>query len=148
MIERFNHVGLSVSNIDRSIAFYRDLLGMEVKVAPKDFAEGPYEKIMALKGAAGRIAVVKGADLHLELFEFANPTPRAQDAARPVCDHGITHFCIEVKDIQSHYERMKAAGVVFHCEPFNFRNIAVATYARDPDGNVFEMLEMIPKEAA
>lgn len=146
MIERFNHVGISVADLNRSVAFYRDLLGMEVIVAPKPFAEGPYEKIMALKGASGRVALVQGANLRLELFEFATPTPRPGDPNRPVCDQGITHFGIEVKDIENQYQRLKAAGVAFHCAPFNFRNIAIATYARDPDGNVFEMLELIPRE--
>lgn len=55
---------------------------------------------------------------------------------------GITHFCVEVSDIESEYERLKAAGASFHCPPLDFSGEAMATYGRDPDGNVFELLQM------
>lgn len=143
MIKGMNHVGISVASLDRSIAFYRDLLGMEVLIqAP--FSGEQYETILALERAAGKVAALKlkGGDLLIELFEFEYPAPKHADSARPVCDHGITHFCIEVTDIEGEYSRLKAAGVAFHCAPVKFaRSGNKATYGRDPDGNVFEMLE-------
>ena len=80
--------------------------------------------------------------MQFELFECQQPSPKHGDPKRPVSDHGITHFCIEVSDIDSEYQRLSAAGVPFHCPPLNF-GTAKATYGRDPDGNVFELLEMI-----
>lgn len=140
MLKGMNHVGVSVSNLDRSIAFYRDLLGMEV-VVEGVFAGERYERILALKGASGKVALLKAANMQIELFEFSCPSPRRGDPQRPVCDHGITHFCIEVADIEAEYERLKSAGVTFHCQPLDFFGAAKATYGRDPDGNAFELLE-------
>jgi len=137
----FSHVGISVVNLERSLAFYRDLLGMKV-VEEVTFEGERYEAILALKGARGRIAILKSGNLAVELFEFMEPTPKAAEGMRPVSDHGITHVAVEVDDIQELYDRLRTAGVSFHCPPIHFPACATATYARDPDGNVVEMLQL------
>lgn len=145
MIKRMNHIGMSVRDIDRSIAFYRDLLGMEVLLAPISFSGPIYEAVMGLKGAAGKVAVVQKADMEIELFEFSTPSPQPNSGDRQVCEHGISHLSFEVSDIEGEYERLIAAGVVFHCSPQTFKHGAIATYARDPDGNVFELVELLKR---
>jgi catechol 2,3-dioxygenase-like lactoylglutathione lyase family enzyme len=146
MIKGTNHVGISVADLDRSIKFYSDAFGMEV-VAQIAFdektEEGRYERILGLKGAAGRVAVLKVGDTQLELFEFSNPVPRRADPSHPVCDHGISHFCLEVSDIEVICDRLKAAGASFHCPPLLFFGRTRATYVRDPEGNVFELIERV-----
>jgi catechol 2,3-dioxygenase-like lactoylglutathione lyase family enzyme len=77
----------------------------------------------------------------IELFEYSSPQPRPGDSKRPVCDHGITHLCLDVSDIEDEYERLKAAGMLFHCPPQDMGGIK-ATYGRDPDGNIVELLEI------
>ena len=143
MIKGMNHVGISVASLDRSIRFYRDVLGMEM-ISQRTFEGGQYEAILALGGASGRVALLKAQNMQLELFEFSRPAPAPGVPNRPVCDHGITHFCVEVSDVEGEYERMKSAGVVFHCPPVEFFCAAKAAYARDPDGNAFELLELLP----
>jgi glyoxylase I family protein len=85
--------------------------------------------------------VLRGHGVELELFEFRHPVPKPADLSRPVCDQGITHFCVAVNDIDREYERLKAAGATFHCAPQKLAAEATVTYGRDPDGNVFELLE-------
>lgn len=138
MIRGLNHIGISVSNLERSIEFYREMFGMQVAVERR-FGEEAYDRILALKHAVGRVTLLKGHQIQIELFEFIRPQPKTRDKHRPVCDHGISHFCVEVSDIHSEYRRMCAAGAVFHSEPVNFSGSAFATYGRDPDGNVFEL---------
>jgi catechol 2,3-dioxygenase-like lactoylglutathione lyase family enzyme len=140
MITRFDHVGISVANLERSIAFYRDLLGMEV-IQEVPFEGAKYESILRLRGAKGRIAVLRIGNLELEFFEFVRPAGQPADPIRPVCDQGIAHFAVQVEDLSALYARLKAAGVDFHCPPIDF-GCAIATYLRDPDGNVIEMLQM------
>ena len=146
MAMSLSHVGISVSNLDRSISFYCAGFGMEV-VGRGAFApgteDGRYEAILGLKGATGKSALLKAGGIQVELFEFSTPVPKRNDPQRPVCDHGITHFCIEVDNIVDAVEHLKAAGATFHCPPLEFFNAAKATYARDPDGNVIELLEML-----
>jgi glyoxylase I family protein len=140
MIKAMNHVGVSVARLDRAIEFYCGLLGMKL-VRQREFSGEQYETILALKGARGRLALLQAGSMRLELFEFFSPSPMTSDSLRPVCDHGITHFCIEVVDIDQEYNRLKAAGIRFHCPPMEFAGIVKATYGRDPDGNAFELVE-------
>lgn len=141
MIRGFHHVGVSVVDIDRSIGFYRDLLGMEQACEVFPF-EGPlYEQIMALPAPKGRMCVMAKNGLQLELFEFSHPKPGAKDANYPVADHGLTHFGVEVDDIDAAFARLTAAGVRFHAPVLQFPGGMKAAYGRDPDGNVFELLE-------
>jgi catechol 2,3-dioxygenase-like lactoylglutathione lyase family enzyme len=137
-----HHVGMSVRDLDRSIAFYRDGFGMDV-VEQGTFGGEQYNAILGLVGATGRVALLRAGEVQVEVFEFSRPKPALTDAMRPVADHGITHFCIEVVDIEAKYERLIAAGAVFHCRPLLFFGSIKATYGRDPDGNVFELVERI-----
>jgi len=141
MIKGMNHVGVSVASLERAIAFYRDVMGMAC-VAQETFGGEKYEAILGLKDVRGKVALVRLGTLQIELFEFEHPQPKAANPQRPVCDHGITHFCLQVEDIHSEYARLQTSGVIFHCPPQDFFGNAVATYGRDPDGNVFELLQL------
>lgn len=132
---------MSVASLERSIAFYRDVLGLKV-IRERAFEGGPHERIMGLEGAKGRLAILQAETMRLELFEFTNPSPKLSHPERPVSDHGISHFCIEVMDIDEEYRRLKSAGVPFTCPPIEFSGMAMATYGRDPDGNMFELIEL------
>jgi catechol 2,3-dioxygenase-like lactoylglutathione lyase family enzyme len=144
VIKQINHIGISTGNLDRSINFYRDLLGLELAV-DEPFGNNRLDTITNLKNAEGRVAVLKLGDVDLEIFEFSNPVAKTADSDRPVCDHGITHICFEVTDIENEYDRLLAAGVGFHCEPQDAGSVK-AVYGRDPDGNVFELLEIVRKK--
>jgi catechol 2,3-dioxygenase-like lactoylglutathione lyase family enzyme len=139
MITAFNHVGISVADLQRSIRFYRDLLGMQV-VQEVPFEGEKYDAILGLKGAKGRIAILRLGNLEVEFFEYQRPAGRPADPQRPVSDGGIAHFCVQVEDLAGMYARLQAAGVVFHCPPLRFGSES-ATYMRDPDGNVIELLQ-------
>jgi len=138
MITRLNHAGISVSNLGRSIQFYHDAFGLEV-VVQAPFSGKLYEQILGLPGASGRVALMKNGNLQLELFEFSSPRPVSRADPRSVHEHGISHFCVEVTEIEEEYTRLVACGVSFHCAPLDFGGVAKATYGRDPDGNVFEL---------
>lgn len=144
MIRGVHHTAISTGDIERSLRFYRDLLGFET-VFSFDWKAGNerLDRITDLKDSAGRVAMLKAGNACVELFQFETPRPKLGEAGRPVCDHGITHICLEVTDIDQEYARLKAAGMVFHCPPQDGGRGIRATYGRDPDGNVVELLEVI-----
>jgi glyoxylase I family protein len=145
MILGIHHVAMSTPNLERIVAFYRDIMGFKV-VYEGSWPVGTDEidSMVGLKGSSARIAMLRSGGCHLEIFEYATPTPKKGDPARPVNDHGYTHFCVAVDDIDKEYERLKAAGMHFHCAPSNRPGkIHRATYGRDPDGNVVELLQTI-----
>ena len=139
---KFNHIGISVTNIERSVDFYRDMFGMEKLCEPFPFGGAWFETIMDIDNVQGRMCMIGKGNLQLELFEFANPAPVAKDPSYRVSDRGYSHFGIEVEDIAATYDRLKSTGVRFHCPIQQFQGGIKATYARDMDGNVFELLEM------
>ncbi len=147
MIRGIHHAAISTGDLDRALKFYRDLLGFEVAIEfewPKgtEFADS----ITGLKDSAARTAMLKAGNMMIEIFEYSSPTPKEGNPGRPVCDHGITHICVDVVDIDGEYERLKAAGMAFHCPPQDL-GIAKATYGRDPDGNVVELQEVLDQSS-
>lgn len=137
---KLNHIAISTPDIQRSLKFYSDLLGFSITYDSMFYPE-KIDLITNLNNAKGRVVMVSKDDLAIELFEFASPKPHPMSPQRPVCDHGITHLCLEVDNIEEEYRRLSSQGVIFHCPPQTF-GTAKATYGRDPDGNVIEFLQL------
>ena len=139
MIKGIHHTAISTGDFERALAFYRDLLGLEM-VSELNWPAGVElaDTITGLEGSAARSVMLRASNSSIELFEFSSPAPKRGDPSRPVCDHGITHIAFEVDDIDAEYERLKAAGMSFHCPPQDLGETRV-TYGRDPDGNVLEL---------
>jgi len=141
MITGMSHVGISVVDLDRSIAFYRDLLGMSL-IQQVSMTGPNYDAIMGLKGTQGRIAVLRTQNLEIELLEFKRPAPRPVAPARHVSDQGISHFAVFVEDVAGLRARLESAGVSFHSRLVYFPSCTTtAVYFCDPDGNYIELLQ-------
>ena len=147
MIRGIHHTAISTSDFQRALGFYRDLLGFEV-VFEFAWPKGtePADQITGLDGSAAKAAMLRAGNAFIELFEYEAPRPASGDPTRPVCDHGITHIALDVRDIQAEYERLSAAGMRFHCPPLDMGAVK-ATYGRDPDGNVVELQEILTEES-
>ena len=142
MILGIHHTAISTSDIERSLQFYRDLLGFKEVFSSKwDIGTEVTDKIVGLKDSSARVVMLRAGNACVELFQYVTPEPKPSDMNRPVCDHGITHLCLQVADIDAEYARLKAAGMRFHCPPQDIGGLR-ATYGRDPDGNVVELLEV------
>jgi catechol 2,3-dioxygenase-like lactoylglutathione lyase family enzyme len=141
MIHGINHVAISSANLERLVSFYTDMLGFE-EVFKLNWKVGDQtlDNITGLKDSSARIVMLKCGNACIEFFDYITPAPKPGDSQRPVCDHGITHICLQVTDLQSEYERLSNAGMTFHCPPQELGDLR-ATYGRDPDGNVIELLE-------
>ncbi len=148
MIRGIHHVAISTGDIDRLIAFYRDVIGMEL-VKMSGWAAGSEEvdAIVGLEGSSARAAKLRIGNSYLELFQYLTPAGAPQSPGRPVNDHGYTHFCLDVVDIDAEYQRLSAAGMAFHCAPppaaTSGPGAQRSTYGRDPDGNVIELQEFL-----
>ena len=145
MITGVHHIAISTGDVDRALSFYRDLLGFEL-VYDQAWPQGTQvaDNITGLRGSSARQLILRGGNLYVEMFDYASPRPRPADPLRPVCDHGITHLCLDVDDLDAEYSRLVAAGVTFHAPPQDLGGGVRTTYARDPDGNVVELQELAP----
>jgi catechol 2,3-dioxygenase-like lactoylglutathione lyase family enzyme len=148
MIRGIHHTAISTGDLQRALAFYRDLLGFEtVFEAAWPAGTETADNITGLSGSSAQFAMLRAGNTFIELFQYASPAPSAGDPNRPVCDHGITHICLDVTDVDAEYQRLTAAGMHFHCPPQDLGG-ARTTYGRDPDGNVVELQEIVDPASA
>lgn len=143
MIRGMHHISLATLDLERFIGFYRDLLGVHldrVSAIPSGFE--PFENIVGLRDTAGRVAQFNLGNMQMEVFCYTQPVPRAGER-RPACDVGIRHIALDVRDIHSDYERLRAAGVDFISPPQHLAMGGVTScYCYDPDGNIVELQEI------
>ncbi|GAC1479282.1 MAG: hypothetical protein PVSMB9_02680 [Candidatus Dormibacteria bacterium] len=141
-----HHVGLSVTDIERSVAFYRDLIGLVVRERD-DVIGGQIETLTGVAGSRVRIADLEFRNGQtLELMQYTSP---AGDPVRPrVFDPGHTHVGVEVENVEAVHRRLVAAGIRVLSEPTlladagPFWTGAKVFNALDPDGITVELVQM------
>lgn len=140
-----HHTGITVTDLERSLAFYHDLL--ELEIVAKQTKQGGYlADIVGYPGAHVRMAHLKapGSDHRLELFQYLSPPVETRELEPRIV--GMTHVCIVVDDLQRLYERLRAAGVDSFFSPpvevdTGINAGGYALYMRDPDGIVLELFQ-------
>lgn len=141
MIKGFHHAAISTPDLSRCIDFYTKTMGGQVAwTFGWDQGTPEADEVTGLNNSAAKAAMLKIGDTFLEVFEFSAPAPAKRQRERPVNNHGITHICLEVEDIEAEYERLKAAGMPFNSRPMK-QDGSSMVYGRDPDGNVVELIE-------
>lgn len=141
MIHGIDHTAISVPDLPAALAFYCDVLGFEVE-SEAGWPKGAQrvDALVGLSDSASKVVIVRLGGTRIEIFQYASPEPRPQDLEFRVCDHGITHFCLAVTEIEQEYARLRAAGVEFNHAPLDV-GTSICVYGRDPFGNVFELKE-------
>lgn len=148
MIQGANHTGFTVSNVEESIAFYRDLLGLKLlSLAERD--PGFSEKISGIPGARMKTAYLQTPDGHqLELIQYLSPPGTKLD--NRTNNVGSGHLAMNVSDLRALYATLRSKGVQFKSPPLevpagpNRGNLAV--YCVDPDGITVELLQIRRRE--
>ena len=126
---RIQHVGLVVSDLERSRGFYRDALGLEEVPRPASFA---------FDGAWFRFG---GTEIHL-LSEAHTTGGAGQGDAGPGVALGLTqHLAFEVDDLGEACERLATVGVSLDGGPMPRGDGVVQVFFRDPDGYVLELFQ-------
>ncbi|OGN82745.1 MAG: hypothetical protein A2X23_09140 [Chloroflexi bacterium GWC2_73_18] len=144
-VSGFFHGGVTVSDLDRSLAFYRDALGLAIQV--ERLATDDYlRQIHGLPFTAVRMAflAVPGSPTMVELLQYRG-LPSTPARTQP-SDPGTGHLCLYVDDLDALDARLRAAG-------YHARSPAPVTvtagpnigsrvvYFEDPDGYPVELLE-------
>ena len=139
MITALEHIALSVSDLDVSVRFYRELLGFSVERIIEVPPEMGLGDVVGLPGCSARIAHLFSGSLMLELFEYIHPRGEPVARTQTQADTGFTHIGLASTDTAEDYERLRDAGVEFLGEPVEFRPGVWIVYFRGPDGEVCEL---------
>ena len=145
-VEWMNHTGFVVSDMERSLEFYRDLLGL--KEERNQILEGEFiSELVGYPDARLHIIYLGSGDLRhsVELIQYLNPAGTL--AAMPERHQvGSSHLGVIVDDLDAFYAELSSRGVRFVSPPA-IRPGAVypmaskGCYMQDPDGNWLELLE-------
>jgi len=139
-----DHIAITVSDTEVSLAFYCGLLGLEqveqheLAGADIDMANG----IKAGRAQSTRLAAPGTPDILIDLLEYFE-LPK-DNAVAPLGRVGSTHFCLSVQGLDAFCEKLGEQGVAFISEPVNFKldhGSVTVVFLRDPDGNFVELVE-------
>lgn len=150
MIRAIDHINLVVSDLERSVRFYTEVLGF--KKTRDVVMEGEWiDTIVGLKGVKGRVAFVvsPGGEPRLELLCYDRPAgAELPENTRPNTI-GLRHLALRVDDMEGMMVRLRAAGVTFFSEPVRVPGGVVKhdsgdktlVYFLDPDGVILELAQ-------
>jgi catechol 2,3-dioxygenase-like lactoylglutathione lyase family enzyme len=140
-----DHTGITVSNLERSVAFWRDALGFELSHTAHQTGEVASE-ITGVEGAEIKLAVMKAPGGHkIELLEYLAPFERKRHVDLRPCDVGSVHVALIVDDLESILSAIKASGWKAAGKPQTLQSGPNAgkrvVYVRDPDGTIIELMQ-------
>jgi catechol 2,3-dioxygenase-like lactoylglutathione lyase family enzyme len=135
-----DHTGITVLNLERALAFWRDVLGFELSHTAHQTG-----------ALATEITGVEGAEIKIELLEYFAPVDRKRTNLRP-CDVGSVHVALLVHDLDTVLERIAASGWEAAGKPQTLNTGPNAgkrvVYVRDPDGTTIELMQIAKKSSA
>ena len=144
-----DHTSYTVSDLDRSLAFYTRLLGLEI-LWQRDIENPYFCEIIGFPSCSVRGAHLRipGSDHHIELFEYMEPGGSKADVR--TMNVGSSHVSLVVEDLVAAYEELKAKGVEFRSPPVEITAGANqggwGVYLLDPDGITVELFQRVGKK--
>jgi len=141
----FNHIGISVKDLDPMVSFYKDATGFEVVKRFKIEKDSIANRLFNQSNISFETAILKGPNMLLELTQFDNQTDQLTGNMPPQ-GPGMTHTCYQSKTENSGFEKFKSAGAKILTrgrEPVDLGGYGVTyAYGHDPEGNMMELEQM------
>ena len=145
-----DHTGFTVANLERSLGFWRDVLGFQLSHRPHQTGSLASE-ITGVPDAEISIAVLKGYGHKIELLQYVAPADRKHVNLRP-CDVGSVHIALLVDDLDAVLNKIGASGWKAAGKPQTLQSGPNAgkrvVYVRDPDGTTIEFMQMPEQNSA
>jgi catechol 2,3-dioxygenase-like lactoylglutathione lyase family enzyme len=147
LIQSFDHTSFTVADVERAVAFWRDVMGFAV--SDLSAREGAWlGAVVGVPEARCRIAHLHGHGTHLEFIQYLMPV--GADVTGPPNRPGTAHVAFVVSDIETLERRMLEAGAseqgrITRCTSGPAAG-CLAVYLRDPNGIIVELVELPPSD--
>jgi len=139
---RLTHIGICVSDWERSLRFYRDVLGFTYR-SELQVAGEPSDTLLRLQGVELRAIYLERDGTRIELLHYASPGHGGDGTPRAMNRLGLTHLSLRVDNLAATLAALKAAGVHIleqtHIDIPAFE--AAAIMITDPDGTLIELVQ-------
>ena len=142
----FSHIGICVSDIERSTRFYVDVLGFEQLYA-LDFGGNEVAVTMEQEGTFRSAMLLRG-DVRVELLQWVDVATTGPGTRKPMTELGFTHLSFRVDDVHELTDAVRAAGGRVVEETLTTLGEGDGAtrllYVTDPDGTRIEFMENVP----
>jgi catechol 2,3-dioxygenase-like lactoylglutathione lyase family enzyme len=143
MITGIHHFSFTISDMDRSLAFYTDILGMRI-LSDVIVQESPDHSVTGIPDARLRIVHLNAYGCVVEFIQYLSPIGKSLDAR--TCDTGSAHIAFVVDNMEATCRELQGKGVQFKSEPVVTGSepgtIVKSVYFLDPDGITLELVEV------
>jgi glyoxylase I family protein len=139
---RLTHIGICVSDWERSLRFYRDVLGFKY-LSELQVAGEPSNTLLQLNDVALRAIYLERDGTRIELLHYASPGHCGDGSPRPMNQLGLTHLSLRVDDLDATLDSLKTAGArVLAPTRIDIPAFeAAAVFVVDPDGTLIELVQ-------
>jgi len=142
MIKDVRHVGIVVSDMEKSLKFYRDLLGLKIKSLVSEQGEF-LDNMLAHENVKNKVAKLV-TEQGNALVELIDSRSYGNKKDRDFFTIGASHFALTVDDLEKTYDYLIKNGVKFIAPPQQTPDgFAKVTFCEDPDGTPIELVEVI-----
>jgi catechol 2,3-dioxygenase-like lactoylglutathione lyase family enzyme len=146
MISSIRHAGIVVRDLDRSLAFYSGMLGLELYRRHTETAGEFIDDLVGIPGVTLEWAklIIPSGGL-IELLQYhSHPDPQGVEAPEPASSNrlGCSHVALTVDNLGELHKTLTENGYSFKSAPLTSPNGKVRiAYCHDPDGVILELIE-------
>ena len=142
-IRRFDHVGITVADLDTATAFF---VGLGLEVEERMFVEGEFlDTVIGIPDARTEIVMLRPPDggTDLELSSFVRPDHQAGSPAAMANELGLRNVGFEVDDLQAAVDQLAADGYGLVGDIGQYEQVWRMAYVRGPDGIIVSLAERV-----
>lgn len=146
MIQGFSHIGIGVSDLERSVRFYTEVFDFK-QLYQLDFTNDEVAATMEQSGAFRSAMLIRG-DVRIELLQWVD-VPTSGGGKKPMTELGFTHLSFRVDEIDDLTEAVVAHGGAVHPQTLSYVGPEGSPqtgllYYTDPDGTRIEVMTNVP----
>lgn len=142
-VRRFDHVGITVADLDQATAFF---VGLGLEVEGRAFLEGEFvDTVIGIPGSSSHVVTLRPPDggTRLELSSFVRPDHQPGSGAAMANELGLRNMCFEVDDLQTTVDELAADGYGLIGGIGRYEDVWRMAYVRGPEGIIVSLAERI-----